>query len=158
MKPSQRLTYQTLHRHSRGQTMSHGKTAIIVLTAGTLLGLATAVGVTAWPSPAKIGMECRISLPVGADDKFVELVLTNEETIKTLIEEPLAKAKVDPSPARYAVFGVMTLTRKDGPARRYTLYCPLGHFSQQGKYYTADFSALRAEFKKNLRTAMDFTD
>lgn len=78
--------------------------------------------------------------------------IRDKKTIDDSVLSPLAKASVDPRPAKYEILGSLLLKHKDGSQTSYTLYAPWGHISRDGKYYIADLNEIRTVTKKALRS------
>lgn len=70
-------------------------------------------------------------------------VCKDKGLINEMILEPLQDKKVDPSPARYEVFGSVSWDSDTDDKPWIMLYLPWGRFSYHSKYYIADFDELK---------------
>ncbi len=82
----------------------------------------------------------RIPVTVGS----VEVVIESADVLEDAVLRPIRSATYEPMPAAYVLFGDLIVREDERSEKRYTLYIPWGHFSIDGKYYIADFSALEA--------------
>ncbi len=85
-------------------------------------------------------VSCRIKIDVPPKPEWE---ITDANQIYKLFQEPLSKSKEEQHPKRYEILGTASLTYADGSTSAIILFIPLGHFKQDGKYRTADFTVLR---------------
>jgi len=98
-------------------------------------------------------VECRVSLEVNYKQTLVWRTRDNK-VMKELILDPLANAKPDPQPARYEIWGSITITRKDGSEEVFILFHPWGRVKRGDAYLIADLDQLRAAFKEKLKAGL----
>lgn len=98
--------------------------------------------------------QVRVNFGYSDDSVHVHVVMTDPKMIKDLVEVPIAKAVVDPNPARYVVLGTMAIVTKDG-TKYYSLFLPWGHFKHDNTYWIADFGDLQRKIVAELRFQMD---
>ena len=94
-------------------------------------------------------VECRVSIEVASNHTIVWRT-TDRRMMEELVLIPLERARENPKPAGYEIFGSLTLELKNGSDIFFFLFSPWGHVKRGNTYFIADLCELLHVVKASL--------